>query len=695
MPPEETARAPLADVPLGVGVRLGARDADRVEPELSSPSLHLGGRHRLIVLRTIGSLKAIRIHEDGGPEVLRYEDAPDPAPGPDEVVVELRAASLNRLDLWIRAGRPSVPKPRILGADGAGVLAGTDERVVINPGLAHDGRVEVLGEHRDGTHAELVAVPRSAVHPIPDGLSFEEAAAFPLVFLTAYRMLVTRARLEPGEWVLVWGVGGGVGTAALAIAKALGANVVVTSSSDEKLERALGLGADAALNHDRDDVPALGRDQRRRRARRRRARRRGDLGAHARRCPLRRARGRLRRLDGPEPAGRAPSRLVARALDPRLDDGDARRLRRRLRARRRGKGAAGRRQRAPARRGARGARAHGAGRPARQDRAPHSGVTARGVIRPCRDDERAVVLEIVNGAAEAYRGVIPADRWHEPYMDARELDGEIEAGVAFWGYELAGALVGVMGVQRVRDVDLVRHAYVRPESQGQGVGGALLGHLRGASPRRMLVGTWAAAEWAVRFYRRHGFEPVGRERTDALLRTYWAVPDAQIESSVVLANPPLVPPWRCFAMAERKRAEKAPGFTEEEREAMKERARELKAEARASKNREDGERDVLAAIAKMQAPDRALAERLHAIVAASAPALSPKTWYGMPAYALDGKVVCFFQSGQKFKTRYATLGFSDAANLDEGAMWPTAFALEKLTAAEEARIVALVKKAVS
>jgi NADPH:quinone reductase-like Zn-dependent oxidoreductase len=212
------------------------------------------------VLRTIAKLKAIRIHEDGGPEVLRYEEAPDPVPGPDEVLVELRAASLNRLDLWIRAGRPSVPKPRILGADGAGVLAGTEERVVINPGLAHDGRVEVLGEHRDGTHAELVSVPRAAVHPIPHGLTFEEAAAFPLVFLTAYRMLATRARLEPGEWVLVWGVGGGVGTAALAIAKALGARVVVTSSSDEKLERALALGADAALNHDRDDVPAAVRE---------------------------------------------------------------------------------------------------------------------------------------------------------------------------------------------------------------------------------------------------------------------------------------------------------------------------------------------------------------------------------------------------------------------------------------------------
>jgi uncharacterized protein YdhG (YjbR/CyaY superfamily) len=137
------------------------------------------------------------------------------------------------------------------------------------------------------------------------------------------------------------------------------------------------------------------------------------------------------------------------------------------------------------------------------------------------------------------------------------------------------------------------------------------------------------------------------------------------------------------------------GFTDEERAAMKERAKELKAEARATKDRAAGEKDVLAKIAEMQAPDRAMAKRLHAIVKASAPTLSPRTWYGMPAYARDGKVVCFFQSAQKFKTRYATLGFSDKANLDEGAMWPVAFALKKLTATEEARIVKLVKKAVS
>jgi uncharacterized protein YdhG (YjbR/CyaY superfamily) len=135
---------------------------------------------------------------------------------------------------------------------------------------------------------------------------------------------------------------------------------------------------------------------------------------------------------------------------------------------------------------------------------------------------------------------------------------------------------------------------------------------------------------------------------------------------------------------------KPKGFTAEERAAMKERAQEMKAEAR----RADGERAVLAKIAEMPEPDRALARRVHAIIKASAPALAPKTWYGMPAYAKEGKVVCFFQSADKFKSRYATLGFNDAANLDEGAMWPTSFALKELTAAEEAKIGALVKKAV-
>ena len=138
-------------------------------------------------------------------------------------------------------------------------------------------------------------------------------------------------------------------------------------------------------------------------------------------------------------------------------------------------------------------------------------------------------------------------------------------------------------------------------------------------------------------------------------------------------------------------AKKSERFTAEERAAMKERAKELKAEAQ----RADGESDLLAKIAEMPHPDRALAKRLHEIIKASAPGLSPKTWYGMPAYAKEGKVVCFFQSAKKFSTRYATLGFSDKANLDEGAMWPTSFALKELTAAEEERIIALVKKEVS
>jgi NADPH:quinone reductase-like Zn-dependent oxidoreductase len=163
-----------------------------------------------------------------------------------------------------------VPKPRILGADGAGVVealgAGVTgfepgQPVVINPGVEMpDGTVHVIGEHGDGTNAELIAVPRSNVYPIPDGLSFEEAAAFPLVFETAYRMLVTRAQLRAGEWVLLWGIGGGVSTAGLAIARALGARTIATSSSDAKLARARELGADATVNHATDDVKAFARE---------------------------------------------------------------------------------------------------------------------------------------------------------------------------------------------------------------------------------------------------------------------------------------------------------------------------------------------------------------------------------------------------------------------------------------------------
>jgi NADPH:quinone reductase-like Zn-dependent oxidoreductase len=205
-------------------------------------------------------VKAVRIHEDGGPEVLRYEDAPDPEPGPGDVLVELRAASLNHLDVWIRKGLPSVPKPRILGADGAGIVVSGDgfrpgDRVVVNPGLDHgDGRITVVGEHFDGTHAELIALPREQLYPLPDAIGFEAAAAFPLVFETAYRMLVTKAALRENEWVLVWGIGSGVSTATLAIAKALGARVIVTSSSAGKLARGRELGADATFNHATDDV---------------------------------------------------------------------------------------------------------------------------------------------------------------------------------------------------------------------------------------------------------------------------------------------------------------------------------------------------------------------------------------------------------------------------------------------------------
>ena len=159
-------------------------------------------------------------------------------------------------------------------------------------------------------------------------------------------------------------------------------------------------------------------------------------------------------------------------------------------------------------------------------------------IRPCRDDERPAILEIVNAAAERYRGVIPADRWHEPYMPAEELDAEIAAGVEFWGWA-DGDLAGVMGIQPVRDVVLIRHAYVEPSRQGSGIGGALLEHLKRSAAGPLLVGTWAAAGWAIRFYQRHGFELVTPdERKAELLRTYWTIPERQIETSVVLTSPP-------------------------------------------------------------------------------------------------------------------------------------------------------------
>src|SRR3954452_1786203 len=157
-------------------------------------------------------------------------------------------------------------------------------------------------------------------------------------------------------------------------------------------------------------------------------------------------------------------------------------------------------------------------------------------IPRCRDHERAAILAIVNAAAEAYRGVIPADRWHEPYMPADELAGEIAAGVEFWGYEADGALLGVMGIQHLPEVDLIRHAYVAPASQGRGVGGALLEHLLRNTHRRVLVGTWAAAQWAIRFYLRHGFELVSPACAAALLQAYWTIPPRQIQTSVVLSR---------------------------------------------------------------------------------------------------------------------------------------------------------------
>jgi len=158
-------------------------------------------------------------------------------------------------------------------------------------------------------------------------------------------------------------------------------------------------------------------------------------------------------------------------------------------------------------------------------------------IRPCGAHDRDTILGIVNSAAEAYRGVIPADRWHEPYMEGTELDSELAAGVQFWGYEEGGRLLGVMGIQSVDDVELIRHAYVLPGHQGMGIGGALLAHLRARATSRLLVGTWADAEWAIRFYQGHGFTLAGRDRTARLLRTYWWIPERQIETSVVLEGP--------------------------------------------------------------------------------------------------------------------------------------------------------------
>ena len=221
-------------------------------------------------------MKAVRFHQHGGPEVLRYEEVPTPEPRSDQVLVALRAAALNHLDLFVRSGGvPKTPLPHVGGADGAGVVAANGQgasrypvgtRVFFDPGLS-DGtcqycargehslcdRWEILGEHRDGTFAQAVVMPEINLRPIPDGMSFEDAAAFPLVFLTAWRMVVSKARVRPGETVLILGIGGGVALAALQIAKHAGGRVFVTSSSDEKLQRARTLGADVLINHKRSD----------------------------------------------------------------------------------------------------------------------------------------------------------------------------------------------------------------------------------------------------------------------------------------------------------------------------------------------------------------------------------------------------------------------------------------------------------
>ena len=158
------------------------------------------------------------------------------------------------------------------------------------------------------------------------------------------------------------------------------------------------------------------------------------------------------------------------------------------------------------------------------------------MIRVCIDDDFEAIFQIINDAAEAYRGIIPVDRWHEPYMPREELRAEVSAGVAFLGYEKDGELAGVMGTQDVQDVTLIRHAYVRTAQRGQGIGGELLDQIMDQAAKPVLIGTWADAVWAVRFYENHGFKVVSTQEKETLLRKYWNVPDRQIETSVVLAD---------------------------------------------------------------------------------------------------------------------------------------------------------------
>jgi NADPH:quinone reductase-like Zn-dependent oxidoreductase len=223
-------------------------------------------------------MKAIRFHRHGGPEVLQYEELPDPVPGPGDVLVEVKAASINHIDLWLRGGLPSFPikLPRIPGADASGVVrsVGKDvtgtkpgQRVLLDPATACGvcefcGRGDmplclqyrIRGEHADGVQCELVAVPEVMAIPIPDSLSFEAAAAAPLTFLTSWRMMVTRGGVKPCDWVLIHSVGSGIGTACLGIARMFGARVIATASTDEKCAKAKALGAEVVLNSTRDDV---------------------------------------------------------------------------------------------------------------------------------------------------------------------------------------------------------------------------------------------------------------------------------------------------------------------------------------------------------------------------------------------------------------------------------------------------------
>jgi NADPH:quinone reductase-like Zn-dependent oxidoreductase len=229
-------------------------------------------------------MKAVVFSQHGGPEVLRYEDAPDPRPGPGEVLIEVKATSINHIDIFLRRGMPGikVPMPKIVGSDAAGIVRelGTGvsgltagQRVTINPGISC-GRCEfcaagfgsqcvsyeMVGEQRDGAYAQFISVPAHIVLPIPDSISFEDAAAAPLVFLTAWSMMVVKGNIRPGEDVLILGAGAGVGTAAIQIAKLMGCRVFATASTDDKLERARALGADFLINYSKDEFDKKIRD---------------------------------------------------------------------------------------------------------------------------------------------------------------------------------------------------------------------------------------------------------------------------------------------------------------------------------------------------------------------------------------------------------------------------------------------------